>query len=98
LRTPARSNDLVVHPRQVADHRKTHKSVFSQDPTAYRSVHPALSTPFHAPEDAVLTVATTERLASQHPLMSPPSIKAGVVLTSAETFAPNTGRCSLERR
>ena len=38
LRTPAKSNDLVVHPRQVADHRKTHKSVFSQDPTAYRSI------------------------------------------------------------
>jgi hypothetical protein len=45
--------------------------VFSQDPTAYRSVHPALSTPFHAGKPAVLTVETTERLASQHPLMSP---------------------------
>jgi hypothetical protein len=61
----------VVHPRQVADHRKTHKSVFSQDPTAYRSIHSAPATPFHAPEGAVLTVEATECQASQHPLMSP---------------------------
>jgi hypothetical protein len=67
---------------------KDTKSVFPQDPTAYRSVHPALSTPFHAPEGAVLTVETTERLASQHPLMSTTQHQVlAWVCVAAETFA-----------
>jgi hypothetical protein len=64
--------------------------VFSQDPTAYRSIHSALSGPFHAGKPAVLTPATTVCQASQHPLMSPPSIKAGVVLTTARNVCPRS--------
>jgi hypothetical protein len=75
---------------ETARSLKDTKSVFPQDPTAYRSVHSALPTPFHAPEGAVLTAVTTECRASQHPLMSPPGIKAGVVLTAARNVCPRS--------
>ena len=77
----------VVHPRLMTDHRKTLAcSLRTQQRTD--SVHPALPTPFHAGKPAVLTVGTTERLASQHPLVSCPSVN---------TFDPRTWKVLLRK-
>ena len=98
LRTPARSQwsggSFAADGRSLKDT----KSVFSQDPTAYRSVHSALATPFHAPKSS--THCRDNRTSSQPASTSEPTQHRGWCGSDrcSERSSKFSGRCSLERR
>ena len=74
--------------------------VFSQDPTAYRTLDQAPTRPFHAPEGTVLTRAATRpnALASIHIIEQPPTDHSPTAWLSTDNPKEVDEECSLERR